>query len=152
VEIPNLFLASDYVRTNTDLATMEGANEAARRAVNAIIAASGSKARRCKIWPLHEPVVFAPLRGYDWIRFKLGLKHGGWILGMIICAVIVLGIAGGLVGAVMSLTELNFLAAVGYIIVGLVALTLAWPILRTVVGLFRGKHLLVPVPDPEEKK
>ena len=32
--IPNLFLASDYVRTHTDLATMEGANEAARRAVN----------------------------------------------------------------------------------------------------------------------
>src|SRR5215210_984887 len=32
--IPNLFLASDYVRTPTDLATMEGANEAARRAVN----------------------------------------------------------------------------------------------------------------------
>ena len=150
--IPNLFLASDYVRTYTDLATMEGANEAARRAVNAILGAARSRAHRCKIWPLHEPVVFAPLRGYDWIRFKLGLKHGGWILGMIICAVIVLGIAGGLVGAVMSLTELNFLAAVGYIIVGLVALTLAWPILRTVVGLFRGKHLLVPVPHPEEKK
>ena len=32
--IPNLFLASDYVRTHTDLATMEAANEAARRAVN----------------------------------------------------------------------------------------------------------------------
>src|SRR5215207_7190526 len=30
--IPNLFLATDYVRTHTDLATMEGANEAARRA------------------------------------------------------------------------------------------------------------------------
>ena len=29
--IPNLMLASDYVRTFTDLATMEGANEAARR-------------------------------------------------------------------------------------------------------------------------
>jgi hypothetical protein len=29
--IPNLFLASDYVRTHTDLATMEAANEAAPR-------------------------------------------------------------------------------------------------------------------------
>ena len=28
----NLLLAADYVRTFTDLATMEGANEAARRA------------------------------------------------------------------------------------------------------------------------
>ena len=35
--IPNLFLASDYVRTFTDLATMEAANEAARRAVNGIL-------------------------------------------------------------------------------------------------------------------
>ena len=41
--IPNLFLAADFVRTHTDLATMEGANEAARRAVNAILAASGSR-------------------------------------------------------------------------------------------------------------
>ena len=36
-KIPNLFLASDYVRTYTDLATMEAANEAARRAVNGIL-------------------------------------------------------------------------------------------------------------------
>ena len=35
--IENLFLASDYVRTYTDLATMEGANEAARRATNDIL-------------------------------------------------------------------------------------------------------------------
>jgi hypothetical protein len=38
--IPNFFLASDYVRTNTDLATMEAANEAARRAVNGILEAT----------------------------------------------------------------------------------------------------------------
>jgi N-methylhydantoinase A len=31
--IPNLVFAADYVRTSTDLASMEGANEAARRAV-----------------------------------------------------------------------------------------------------------------------
>jgi uncharacterized protein with NAD-binding domain and iron-sulfur cluster len=53
-EVPNLFLAADYVRTNTDLATMEGANEAARRAVNAILDATGSRAKRCCVWPLHE--------------------------------------------------------------------------------------------------
>ena len=36
-EISNLFLASDYVKTHTDVACMEAANEAARRAVNALL-------------------------------------------------------------------------------------------------------------------
>ena len=36
-EIPNLFLASDYVRTSSDIANMESANEAGRRAANAIL-------------------------------------------------------------------------------------------------------------------
>jgi uncharacterized protein with NAD-binding domain and iron-sulfur cluster len=53
-EVPNLFLAADYVRTYTDLATMEGANEAARRAVNAILNAEGSREERCELWKLHE--------------------------------------------------------------------------------------------------
>ncbi|NVL83592.1 FAD-dependent oxidoreductase, partial [Escherichia coli] len=44
IKVENLFLASDYVKTNTDLASMEGANEAARRAVNAILGAEGSTA------------------------------------------------------------------------------------------------------------
>ena len=71
--IPNFFLASDYVRTYTDLATMEGANEAARRAVNGIIAASGSKASPCSVWKLHEPEIFQPLRDYDRTRWEAGL-------------------------------------------------------------------------------
>jgi len=75
-EIPNLFLASDYVRTYTDLATMEGANEAARRSVNAIIDASGSNATKAQIWPFQEPEIFKPMREYDLLRFKLGLPHG----------------------------------------------------------------------------
>jgi uncharacterized protein with NAD-binding domain and iron-sulfur cluster len=73
--IPNLFLASDYVRTYTDLATMESANEAARRAVNAILDAEHSTAKRCTIWPLSEPWIFAPLCWYDRWRFKRGLRH-----------------------------------------------------------------------------
>jgi hypothetical protein len=71
--IANLFLASDYVRTNTDLATMEGANEAARRAVNGIIARSGAAVPLCQVWPLHEPGVLAVLRWFDRRRFAKGL-------------------------------------------------------------------------------
>jgi hypothetical protein len=72
-KIDNLFLAADYVRTNTDLATMEGANEAARRAVNGILVASGSTQPMCEIWPLKEPAVFATLRAIDKWRFDRGL-------------------------------------------------------------------------------
>jgi geranylgeranyl pyrophosphate synthase len=71
--IPNLFLAADYVRTHTDLATMEAANEAARRAVNGILDAEGFSGSRCQIWQLHEPPTLAPLRQYDAMRFGLGL-------------------------------------------------------------------------------
>lgn len=70
--IPNFFLASDYVQTYTDLATMEGANEAARRAVNGILEASGSNATPCQLWKLHEPMVLGPLRSYDRERWKAG--------------------------------------------------------------------------------
>lgn len=72
-KIPNLFLASDYVRTYTDLATMEAANEAARRAVNGILDAAGSGAPRCGVWQLHEPEIFAPWRELDFIRYSQGL-------------------------------------------------------------------------------
>ena len=72
-KIPNLFLASDYVRTYTDLATMEAANEAARRAVNGILDAAGSGAPRCGVWQLHEPEIFAPWREFDFIRYSQGL-------------------------------------------------------------------------------
>ncbi|NRB18581.1 MAG: FAD-dependent oxidoreductase [Rhodobacteraceae bacterium] len=72
-QIHNFLLASDYVRTNTDLATMEGANEAARRAVNTILERGGSEATRCKIWELHEPDALEPLRAYDKARYHAGL-------------------------------------------------------------------------------
>ena len=72
-KIPNLFLASDYVRTNTDLATMEAANEAGRRAVNGILNAAGSNAPECAVWDLHEPEIFAPWREFDGIRYAQGL-------------------------------------------------------------------------------
>ncbi len=74
-EIPNLFLASDYVKTYTDVACMEAANEAARRAVNALLDRARPGAPRATLWPLSEPEVFQPMLEYDRLRFKLGLPH-----------------------------------------------------------------------------
>ncbi|MFL5754111.1 MAG: FAD-dependent oxidoreductase [Bacteroidia bacterium] len=82
-KIPNFFLASDYVRTYTDLATMEGANEAARRAVNAILKTSGSEEPACELWNLHEPALLAPFRKHDLERFKKGLPWDGEASGIL---------------------------------------------------------------------
>jgi uncharacterized protein with NAD-binding domain and iron-sulfur cluster len=74
-KVPNLFLASDYVKTNTDLPTMEGANEAARRAVNGILDLTGSSAARAQIFTFEEPSVFWYNRFEDSVRYALGLPH-----------------------------------------------------------------------------
>lgn len=75
IELANLFLASDYVRTYTDIACMEAANEAARRAVNCLLAACGSTAPAAQLWPLEEPEFLKPLQEIDRVRFGLGLAH-----------------------------------------------------------------------------
>ncbi len=75
VKLENLFVASDYVRTYTDIACMEAANEAARRAVNCLLAAAGSNAAPAQLWPLEEPVFLKPLQEIDRIRYTLGLAH-----------------------------------------------------------------------------
>ena len=73
--IHNLFLASDYVQSNTDIASMEAANEAARVAVNGILDASGSTASKCRVWELEEPLVFEPFKMIDRELFKRGRPH-----------------------------------------------------------------------------
>jgi 15-cis-phytoene desaturase len=74
-EIPNLLLASDYVRTHTDLACMEAANEAARRSVNAILTKIGSAETPASVWEMQEPDCFKPLIEFDRLRFRMGLPH-----------------------------------------------------------------------------
>ena len=80
VGLRNLLLASDYVRSNTDIATMEGANEAARRAVNAILDRENIAAPRCAIYELYYPELLGPenLQALQWLlvdeeRFRRGL-------------------------------------------------------------------------------
>lgn len=75
--VPNLVLASDYVRTHTNLATMEAANEAARRAVNALIERSGVAAAPCAVWPLHTPELLKPFIDADCVLWHLGQPWRG---------------------------------------------------------------------------
>ncbi len=75
VGVENLTLASDYVRTNSDLASMESANEAGRRAANAILDRHGLRGSRARLWTLEEPVVFEPFKREDRFRYRLGLPH-----------------------------------------------------------------------------
>lgn len=77
--IENLLLASDYVQTNADLACMDSANEAGRRAVNQILNRSGSTAPRCQLWDMGMPALFMPFRLYDQVRWGQGLPWNGGV-------------------------------------------------------------------------
>ncbi|THE62970.1 FAD-binding protein [Salinadaptatus halalkaliphilus] len=72
--VENLSIAGDYVRTNTDLASMESAAEAGRRAANAILERHGYD-DPARIWELQEPAVFEPFKRQDRLRYRLGLPH-----------------------------------------------------------------------------
>jgi uncharacterized protein with NAD-binding domain and iron-sulfur cluster len=75
-DVDRLYLAGDYVRTETDLATMESANEAARRAANAVLDAAGRRPD-VRTWGLDEPSFLDPLKRQDERRYRLGLPHPG---------------------------------------------------------------------------
>jgi Flavin containing amine oxidoreductase len=81
-QIPNFVLAGDYVRTKTDLASMEGACEAARRAVNAILQRAGSQATPATIWPLTEPERFEHWKRLDARLHAAGKDHVFELLGI----------------------------------------------------------------------
>ncbi len=78
--IPNLVLAADYVRTHTNIASMEGACEAGRRATNVILDRTSSPAPRAPVWPLDEPQ-FPWLKKLDARLLALGLPHLFDLLG-----------------------------------------------------------------------
>jgi uncharacterized protein with NAD-binding domain and iron-sulfur cluster len=73
--IPNLFLAGDYVQTDIDLATMEGANESGRAAVNALLDAAGSKATPVEMSKLYVPPEYEPARRADAELYRQGRPH-----------------------------------------------------------------------------
>lgn len=80
--VPNLVLAADYVRTSTDLASMEGANEAGRLAANTILERDASPTPRAQIWPVSEPETFKYAKKLDRWLYAGGRRHAFEILGI----------------------------------------------------------------------
>ena len=74
-EIPNLFLAADYVRTGTDLACMEAANEAARHATNALLDRVASARAVGGYLASDRPAIFRPFKEWDRLVFERGDQH-----------------------------------------------------------------------------
>lgn len=70
--IPNLIMTGDFVQTDVDLATMEGANESARHGVNAILEESRSKAAPTATYTLYDPPEFAAVKRVDRLLYNLG--------------------------------------------------------------------------------
>jgi uncharacterized protein with NAD-binding domain and iron-sulfur cluster len=75
ISIPNLFLAGDYVQTDIDLATMEGANESGRAAVNGLLDTTGSKAARVRRYKLYDPPEFEAAKRIDRRRYAAGQRN-----------------------------------------------------------------------------
>jgi hypothetical protein len=75
--IPNLFLAADYVRNASpiDAATMDGANAAARAAVNALLDATGARTDRVPIYTPYTAPEFAEAKELDARRYASGEPH-----------------------------------------------------------------------------
>jgi hypothetical protein len=80
--IPNLCFAADYVRTYTDIASMESACEAGRRAANAILDRVDSTATRVQIWPLTEPSQYDVWKQLDADLYRDGRPHIFQTLGI----------------------------------------------------------------------
>ncbi|GAB2851776.1 FAD-dependent oxidoreductase [Actinocorallia aurea] len=79
-KLPNLFLAADYVRAGINLATMEGANEAGRKAANAIIDATSSGGAKATLQDLWQPPAFDVFFNQDDARYAQGKPNAFDIL------------------------------------------------------------------------
>jgi 15-cis-phytoene desaturase len=73
--ISNLFLAADYVRTAVDLASMEGANEAGRRAARGVLRRLGRSDDAVQLFGFETLERFDRLRAVDSGLHAVGLPH-----------------------------------------------------------------------------
>jgi uncharacterized protein with NAD-binding domain and iron-sulfur cluster len=67
--ISNFFLGGDWVKTNINVTTMDGANQGGRQAANALLDAADSTAPRAQLWPLYVPPEYQLFRDLDKHRY-----------------------------------------------------------------------------------
>jgi hypothetical protein len=70
--IPNLFLAGEWIKTNINVTTMDGANQGGRKAANALLDTAGSRARHAQLWDLYVPPEYELFRRIDQDRYRRG--------------------------------------------------------------------------------
>lgn len=73
--LPNLLLAADYVRSEIDLASMEGANEAGRRAATAVLDRFGLDTRHIRLFTHSAIAGRSVLRRLDALAWRFGQPH-----------------------------------------------------------------------------
>ena len=119
--LSNFFVASDYVATNTDLACMEAANEAARQAVNALLTRSGSTAPPCVITPLQEPDAFRFFQTIDETDYAVNPAQEPLLCRYIDELLPASGSSGlsgpALAQLLLSIVSLGMLAAILYLLI-----------------------------------
>mmetsp|Transcript_8025 Transcript_8025/g.11945 ORF Transcript_8025/g.11945 Transcript_8025/m.11945 type:complete len:613 (-) Transcript_8025:3842-5680(-) len=77
-EIKNLYLASDFVRSETAVACMEAANEGARHAIRALLTKYEDTSNLPQLYKWKWPIEFLPAQQLDCARRKMGLMPIGW--------------------------------------------------------------------------
>ncbi|UUO04189.1 FAD-dependent oxidoreductase [Mycolicibacterium novocastrense] len=73
--IDNLFLAGEWIKTDQNVTTMEGANEGGRYAANGVLQASGYNGDMVKIVELFQAPWWVPFKNTDRARYRAGLPH-----------------------------------------------------------------------------
>jgi hypothetical protein len=102
-DVTNLFVAGDFTQTETNFASMEAANESARKAVNALIGYEACEVKRLQdpnVWWFRVPQQLARLADRAIYRTNLPLRSP---YRLPILAWVVLGLANALVRAPLRL-------------------------------------------------
>ena len=73
--IDNLFLAGEWIKTDQNVTTMEGANEGGRYAANGVLQASGYNGDMVKIVELFQAPWWDAFKQVDRGRYRQGLPH-----------------------------------------------------------------------------